>query len=150
MKNITIIGTSHIAKESVEAVKKYIEEKKTDIVAVELDKKRFYGLVKKKKSRIRFSDLRRIGVKGYLFALIGAYVSKKLGEIVKSMPGDEMLAAIKPAKKNNMKIVLIDRDIEITLARFSRFLTWKEKWRFVVDLFNGLIFRKKENINAFL
>ena len=41
--------------------------------------------------------------------------AKKLGKIVNTKPGDEMRAAIKLAKENNIKIALIDQRIEITL-----------------------------------
>lgn len=58
------------------------------------------------------------------------------------MPGSEMLTAIKAAKEVEAKIALIDQDIDITLLKFSKALTWKEKWNFVVDLAKGLIFRK--------
>ena len=40
-------------------------------------------------------------------------------------------------------MALIDQDIEITLARFSRFLTRMEKWNFVVDIFKALFFRER-------
>jgi len=43
-KNLTIIGTSHIARQSLEEVKSAIEKIKPDIIAIELDRKRYYGL----------------------------------------------------------------------------------------------------------
>ena len=55
-----------------------------------------------------------------------------------------MKEAIKLAKKNKIKVALIDQDIEITLKRFSKSLTWKEKWYILADIFKGVILRKKE------
>ena len=72
-----------------------------------------------------------------------SYASKKLGNVVGATPGDEMLTAIKEAKKRNLEVALIDQDIEITLSRFSKALSWKEKWMFLKDIFNS-IFRKKK------
>ncbi|MBS3137666.1 TraB/GumN family protein [Candidatus Woesearchaeota archaeon] len=146
MNNIKILGTSHIAKQSVEDVRKAIEEFHPEIVAVELDSKRYLSLLdekKRKKSKFSFAAIPKIGLKGYLFGIIGSYASKKLGNVVGATPGDEMLTAIKEAKKRNLEVALIDQDIEITLSRFSKALSWKEKWMFLKDIFNS-IFRKKK------
>jgi pheromone shutdown-related protein TraB len=143
-KNLTIIGTSHIAKQSLEEVKKTIEEEKPDIIALELDKKRLYALMRRKKPKVSIYNIGRVGFKGFLFSLIGAWAEKKLGEIVGVSPGSEMKMAIRLAKRNKIKIALIDQDIEITLRKFSRTLSWREKWNFLMDLFNAFILRKKE------
>lgn len=140
--NLTIIGTSHIAKQSLDDVEREIKEGKPDIVALELDKRRLYGLFHKP-GKIRIYDIKRIGIKGFIFSLIGAWAEKKLGKIVGVSPGSEMKKAVILAKKNKMKIALIDQDIEITLKRFSKSLTWKEKWNFVVDIVKAVVFRKK-------
>lgn len=146
INNLEIIGTSHIAKESSEKIKKTIEEKKPEIVAIELDKKRYLSLTskEKKKSKIKLSDIRRIGVKGFLFSIFGGWIQKKLGKFVGVDPGIDMLTAIKFAQKNHAKIALIDQDIEITLKKLSKYLTWKEKFRFLMDIIKAFIFRKSE------
>ena len=143
-KNLKIIGTSHIAKESLEEVKKAIEDDNPDIVALELDKRRLYALMHNQKSKVKLRDILKIGFKGYFFSLIGAWAEKKLGDIVGVPPGSEMKQAVKLAKKQKAKIALIDQDIEITLKRFSQTLTWREKWNFVIDIIKAVIFRKKE------
>ena len=137
-KNLTIIGTSHIAKQSIQEVKNVIEKTKPDIIALELDKKRFFSLTSKTKRKLKLRDITKLGVKGFLFNLIGAWAEKKLGNIVRVEPGSEMLTAIKLAKKNKIKIALIDQDIEITLKKLSKRLTWKEKGRFVIDIFKSI------------
>jgi len=143
-KNLTLIGTSHIARQSIKEVREAIESNNPDIVAVELDAKRLYAMQQKTTSRLSVFDIGRIGLQGYLFTLIGGYVQKKLGNIVNVKPGSDMMAAINTAKKIKADIALIDQDIEITLKRFSKALSWKEKWRFVVDIFNGIFFKKRE------
>ena len=143
--NLILVGTSHIAKESIKEVEQKILDEKPDIVCLELDRKRYHALMsKKKQSRITFYDVRRIGIKGFIFSLIGAWAEKKLGNLVGVSPGSEMVKAIRLAKKNKIKIALIDQDIEVTLQNFSKSLTWKEKWNFLVDLFNAFVLRKKE------
>lgn len=140
--NLIILGTSHIAKQSLEEVEKAIKENKPDIIALELDRKRLYSLFKRP-SRIRIYDIRRIGIKGFIFSLIGAWAEKKLGSMVGVAPGSEMKRAIKLARKNGLKIALIDQDIEVTLRRFSKSLTWREKWNFIVDIAKALFAKNK-------
>lgn len=133
-KNLILLGTSHIAKQSIEEIKDLIEKEKLDIIALELDYIRFKSLLTKKKRKIRIRDIKKIGVTGFLFNIIGAWSEKKLGKLVKVSPGSEMLAAIKLAKKKKINIVLIDQDIRITLRKLSKNMGWKEKLRFITDL----------------
>ena len=141
-KTLTIIGTSHIAKQSIEEVKSAFKEIKPGIVALELDEKRFAALRYKKKRKAGLRDILRIGLKGYLFSLIGGFVSRKLGKLVGVVPGSEMITAINLAKKNKTRVALIDQDIEITLKRFSRYFSWKEKFNFIADFFKGIFVRE--------
>ena len=143
-KNLIIIGTSHIAKQSLEEVEKAILEGKPDIVALELDKKRLYSMFNKREGKISIYNIRRVGIKGFIFALIGAWAGKKLGKLVGVSPGSEMKIAVKLAKKHNIELALIDQDIEITLQRLSKSLTWREKWNFVADIAKAFFARKKE------
>lgn len=144
MTQLILIGTSHIAQQSIREIEKAITEQKPDLVAVELDSRRFQALLSQEKNKIRLTDVFKVGLKGYLFALIGSYLQKKLGKMVGVDPGAEMLTAIKLAKKYNLPLALIDQDIAVTLSRFSQTLTWQERFRFVVDIFKGLLFPKKQ------
>ena len=143
-KNLTIIGTSHIAKQSLLEVERAIEESKPDIVALELDSKRLYSLMNREKSKISIYNIRRVGLKGFIFSLIGAWAEKKLGKLVGVAPGSEMKKAVMLARKNKLKIALIDQDIEITLRRFSKALTWKEKWNFIADIVKQIFAGNRE------
>ena len=143
-KNLSIIGTSHIARQSVNSVKNTILKEKPDIIALELDKNRLYGLMHDQKRKISISAIPKIGFKGFLFSWVGSIIQKKLGDYVGVAPGSEMKTAVRLAKKQKARIALIDQNIEITLKRFSKALTWKEKWRLLVDIFNGVVLRKNE------
>ncbi len=133
-KNIILLGTSHIAKQSIEEIKYLIEKEKPDLIALELDYIRFRSLLTKKKRKIKLKDISKIGFTGFLFNIIGAWSEKKLGKLVKVSPGSEMLTAIKIAKKEKINIVLIDQDIRITLRKLSKNMGWREKLRFIGDL----------------
>lgn len=140
--HLEIIGTSHISPESLKKVEQTILDKKPQIIAIELDAKRLYALIHKGKERISFRDIRNVGLKGWLFAIIGAWAEKKLGAKAGVAPGSEMLKAVAAAQQVGAKIALIDQDINITLQRFSKALTWKEKFTFAADLFKGVVLKK--------
>lgn len=145
---ITIIGTSHIAKESVEKIKAAFVEK-PDIVAIELDAQRLQALTTKKRRRMTLRDIRYVGLTGFFFMLLGHWAEHKLGNSVGVKPGADMLTAYRIAKKNKVKVALIDQQIAITLKRLTKEITWREKWRFMVDLWNGIILKKQEHIQGF-
>ena len=145
-KNLTIIGTSHIARESIEEVTKAISTEKPEIVALELDLRRFHALLNPR-PKMKLRDIRMLGVKGWLLNLIGSWAEAKMGKLVGVKPGTEMKTAIMLAAKTNAKVVLIDRDITITLKRLTTEITWREKSRFIADIFKALLFRKAPEIN---
>ncbi|MBI1936218.1 TraB/GumN family protein [Candidatus Woesearchaeota archaeon] len=143
-KNLVFLGTSHIAKQSLDEVKKAIEGEKPDIVALELDRKRMVALMQEGPRKIDWKNIGRVGLKGFLFSLFGAWAEKKLGKLVGVAPGSEMRQAIRIAKKSGIKIALVDQDIEITLQRLTGAFTLKEKWNFFADIFKALFKRKME------
>lgn len=141
-KNLRVIGTSHIAVQSINEVKEAMAKLKPDIVALELDKLRFVALVSKRKPKLGWRELKELGLKGFLFNAIGAWVEKKLGKMVGVKPGAEMLTAVKLAVGQKAKIALIDRDIRITIRNLFNYLTWREKFRFIGDIFGGIFLRR--------
>ena len=143
-KNLNIIGTSHIARQSIDSVKNTIIDERPDIIALELDKNRLYGFMHNQKRRLSIKDIPKIGFKGFLFSWIGSIIQKKIGDYVGVAPGSEMKTAVRLAKKQKARIALIDQNIETTLRRFSRALTWKEKLNLFADFFKGAVLRKNE------
>ena len=142
---ITIIGTSHISPESVKLVKKTIKEEKPEIVAIELDTRRYQHLVHNDDSgkRPSLKLIRQIGVTGYVITVFGGWLQKKLSQMTGSSPGSEMMAAVNAGSKEGSVIAFIDRDIAITLKRLSKEITWKEKFRFLWDMISSPFRRKK-------
>ena len=117
---------------------------KPDILALELDSSRLVALTSRKKQSTDIFSLMRVGFNGFIFMILGRWAQKVLGKMVGVKPGSEMLAAIKIAKRQKLPIALIDQDIGITLSRFSKALTVKEKLRILKDLISGAIFRRDE------
>lgn len=141
---IHIIGTSHIAKDSIGEIKNAITTYQPDIVAVELDIERAKALFSKEKPKIGFSAIGKVGLQGFIFAKLGQNMQQKLGKWVGVEPGSEMKTAIELAKKNNLEVALIDQPINITLKNFSKAFTWREKFRFLGEVAVSLITPKRQ------
>ena len=135
INNIYLLGTSHVAEESVKQVKKYFNEINPDMMAVELDKNRLYALQHNVKRPKNLDLLRQLGLGGFLFFVFGEFAQKKIGKILKINPGTDMLTAFNIARKNNINIALIDRDIQITLRRFSKNFKFKELIKIIFSVF---------------
>ena len=144
MDKVKIIGTSHIAKQSVDEIKSTVNEWKPDIVALELDLQRAAALMSEQKSKVTLAMILQIGVKGYIFAKVGQFVQQKLGKMVGVSPGSEMKTALNLARKEKLEVAFIDQPIKITLKNFSKYLSWKEKFRFFWDMIKGLVSPKKQ------
>ncbi len=140
MKDIIIIGSSHISRDSAIEVKKTIKEIKPDFVALELDKQRIRALISGKEEQPSIKLIKHIGFGGYLFLKIGKFIEKKLGNIVGTKPGIEMKQAIKSAKEHNCKIALIDQNIQITLKKLSKEFKIRQ---ILKDIIKSLFKKKK-------
>jgi len=127
---LKIIGTSHIAKESIETVKRVIEETKPDCVAIELDPKRFFALTHAQQS----GEKRKLGLRYGVTIWLFGWFQQSLGKTVGVFPGSEMLAAVEAAKRVGAKIVLIDMDIEETFRGIMR-VPLREKLKLFFGIF---------------
>ncbi len=134
--NLRLLGTAHIATSSVEAVRSQIEAYKPDIVAVELCKSRYDTLVNDR--RLDKESLLRVIKEGKApMVLLQSMLSaeqRKLGMDEGQQPGAELLAAVKAADEAGCEVVLVDRDIQITLRRAWKSMRFREKWRLLLSL----------------
>lgn len=137
MAHITILGTSHIAQQSVTSIKQAFLKTDPDIVCVELDKNRLHALLTEQKPNYSPAMIAHVGITGYLFAIIGGFLQQKLGRVVNMQPGADMKQAALLAKNNNKQILLLDRDIALTLKRLSQQLTMRERFRLLGDFLFG-------------
>ena len=139
-RNLTIIGTSHIARESIDEIKAFFEDGKPEIAAIELDPQRYLALTSGKRQKPSIFTLPQVGLHGFLFLVLGHWAQGALGRMVGVEPGSEMLATIKQAKKHKVPLALIDQDIQITLRRFST-IPFGEKARLIWDVVAGVFSR---------
>jgi len=143
--NIILVGTSHVAVESLKKVEQAIDTIKPEIIALELDKNRLFSLLSDEKKRFNFIDFFRLGPKIYILNMIGAMIESRIGKMVNIKPGSEMKLAFELANKHNSKIALIDQDVRITLKRLTKKITFKEKFNILKDLFKA-VFNKSKSI----
>ena len=118
-REIFLIGTAHISRESVDLVRQVIAGERPDCVCVELDEKRYEALAKRKTWELL--DLREIIRKKQLSTLlinmVLASYQKRLGDQMGVKPGTELLEAVQEAEKYGIPVALCDRDVRVTLRR---------------------------------
>lgn len=150
---LKIIGTAHVSQDSVDEVREAILEDQPEVVAVELDRGRYTRLMQERAgieiddtisvSKIIKED--KVGV--FIATSILSYFQNKIGADVEVAPGSEMMGAIEAAEEIGCKIVLIDRDINITLQRVLNKMTFMEKAKFVFTCISAFITGEDEEIN---
>ena len=141
--NLILVGTSHIAKDSVRNVEETILAEKPDIVAVELDHARLHALLSNEKPRFSLGMLRVMGLTGFVFFAIGGFLQRKLGKLIGAVPGQEMKTAVETARQKGIRVALIDQPLNITMNDISA-ITAGEKLKLARDLILGLTGIEKE------
>ena len=130
-REIILVGTAHVSRDSADLVKKVIEQEKPDCVCVELDQKRYEALSQKK--RWDSLDLKQIiknkQLSTLVVNLILASYQKKLGAKLGVLPGAELLEAVKAANESKVPVALCDREVRITLRRaWYKTSVWKKSY----------------------
>lgn len=136
-KEIILIATAHVSKESAELVKQVIEEEKPDSVCVELDEER-YKNIRNPKSWENTDIIKVIKTKRVGFLLANLALSsyqKKMAKKLGSPVGGEMIQGINSAEEIGATLVLADRNIQTTFLRIWRKLGIWEKTKLLTGLF---------------
>ncbi len=118
-RTIILVGTAHVSRESVDEVRRVIEEESPDRVCVELDEGRHTSLTQGTSwQNLNVGKVIREG-KGFLLManLLLASFQRRLGSELGVRPGEEMLAAIRAAEEKGIPFSLCDRNIQVTLRR---------------------------------
>ncbi len=118
-REILLVGTAHVSRESVEEVRSLILAERPDRVCVELDASRHRSLTEGERWRgLDLVQVLRQG-KGFLLAaqMALAAFQRRLGLDLGVRPGEEMIAAMAAADSAGIPYSLCDRDIQVTLKR---------------------------------
>ena len=144
-KEIYLVKTAHVSKNSINDVKECIGEVKPDAICIELDEDRY----KKISDPEKWSDTDIVKVikekkVGFLLVnLILASFQRRMAINMDSNSGGEMLEGIKQVKELNVPLVLADRPIKTTFSRIWNSLGLYEKSKLLVSII-GSIFDDEE------
>jgi pheromone shutdown-related protein TraB len=139
-REIFLVGTAHVSKNSVEEVRRVIDEVQPDTVCVELDKTRHEALVDESRWQ-RLDIFQVIKQKKVLMLMASLALSsyqRRLGDKLGVKPGAEMLAALEKAAEIKAEVVLADRDIQATLKRTWAKLSFWSKAKVTGGLITAL------------
>ena len=125
----TLLGTAHVSRASVDAVRAAIASGDYDSVAVELDAGRLQSLTDPDTlSRLDLVKVIREG-KTHLFAanLALAAYQRRLAEQLGVEPGEELKAGALDAQARGLPVHLIDREVGLTFKRALQSLGWWQR-----------------------
>ena len=135
--HLTLLGTAHVSRVSAEQVRKLIQSGEYDAVAIELCRNRFNALIDPKflSQMDLFSVIWQNRAYMVIASLALSAYQQRLADQFGIEPGAEQRAAIRLAREHDIPLLLIDREIGVTLKRISANLGWWKR----IGLFAGLL-----------
>ena len=118
-REIILVGTAHISRESINEVSEIIRGERPDLICVELDAGRYASITQKESwENLNMVKVFREG-KGFLLManLVLAGFQRRMGAELGVKPGEEMKAALDIAGELGIPHALCDREMQITLRR---------------------------------
>ncbi|MDX9785603.1 MAG: TraB/GumN family protein [Desulfobacterales bacterium] len=135
-KEIVLIGTAHVSRESARLVQELIAEEQPDTVCVELCDSRYQTI--RQSEQWRDTDIIKIIKEKKAFLLLSNLLlssfQKRIAEKLDVRPGQEMITAIESAEAVGADIHLADREIRVTLARTWRLMSLWDKLKLMFQL----------------
>jgi pheromone shutdown-related protein TraB len=135
-KEVILLGTAHVSKESAKLVASVVEEEKPDTVCIELCEPRYQSI--RQKNRWQNMDIVKVIKEKKAFLLLSnllmASLQKRIAQKLDVKPGAEMIAAIETAEKVGAQVHLADRDIRITLSRIWRVMSFWNKLKILFQV----------------
>lgn len=142
---ITLLGTAHVSRASADKVRELLTTGDYDAVAVELCPSRHGAILDPETlARLDLFQVLRSGRAPMVAAslALGAY-QQRLAEQFGIEPGAEMRAALLCAKAAHLPVLLIDRDVGITLRRTYRNVTWWRRAGLLAGLLASVLSREQ-------
>ncbi|MCF3943976.1 TraB/GumN family protein [Oceanobacillus alkalisoli] len=118
-KEIILVGTAHVSKQSAEQVKDVIEEERPDAVCIELDEQRYQSITDGNKWQETdiFKVIKQKKASLLLMNLAISSFQKRMAKQFGINAGQEMIQGIESAKDVGAELVLADRNIQVTFSR---------------------------------
>ncbi|MEK3979525.1 TraB/GumN family protein [Psychrobacillus sp. FSL K6-2836] len=136
-KEIILIGTAHVSRQSAEQVKEVIDREQPDSVCIELDEQRYQSIIDNNKWK-QTDIFKVIKDKKATLLLMNLAISSFQNRMAKQFdikPGQEMIQGIASAKENGAELVLADRNIQTTFSRIWHNLGWTGKSQLLTSVF---------------
>jgi len=142
---VTLLGTAHVSKASADKVQELIATQKYDAVAVELCPSRHKAIVNP--DAMAKMDLFQV-IKNGQASMVAASLAlgafqQRMAEQFDIEPGAEMRVAIKDAQAAQLPVLLIDREIGITLKRIYHNVPWWKRLALFAGLIESVISKEK-------
>lgn len=142
---ISVLGTAHVSRTSAEKVRELLATGEFDAVAVELGEGRYRKLTQPDSHRDM--DLFKVLKEGKAAMAVaslalGAF-QQRTAEHLDIEPGADMRAAIEEANKAGYPVLLIDRDIGVTLKRIYRNVPFMRRMHLFAGLLLSVVSREK-------
>ena len=137
----TLLGTAHVSRSSADEVERLLESGDFDAVAIELDADRHAAIVDPDRwKRLDLFQIFRQGKAGAVMAslALGAF-QQRLADQMGIQPGQEMRVAIEAADRQDLPLLLVDRDIGVTLRRVYRNIPWWRRPVLMAGLFASIL-----------
>jgi len=142
---VTLLGTAHVSRTSAEAVEALLDTGEYDAVAVELCPSRYRALLDPEAlARMDLLKVIREGKAAMAAAqlALGAY-QQRLAEQFGIEPGAEMRAAVDSARGKSLPVLLIDREIGVTLKRVLNNVVWWKRAGLFAALLASVVSREE-------
>ncbi|WP_407269440.1 TraB/GumN family protein [Radiobacillus sp. PE A8.2] len=135
-KEVILIGTAHVSKQSADLVKEVIEAEKPDSVCIELDEQRYKSIMEGNnwKDMDIFQVIKEKKATLLLMNLAISSFQKRMAKQLGIQAGQEMIQGIESAKEVDAKLVLADRNIQITFARIWNNVGFKGKLQLLMQI----------------
>lgn len=135
--SVTLLGTAHISKASVDKVQELLASRQYDAVAVEICESRYKNIITP--NALSEMDISEVIRKGQAFRMVAMLIlggyQQRLAERLGVEPGAEIKAGVHFANEHQLPLALIDREISLTLRRLYSGMSW---WRKIL-MFNTLL-----------
>ncbi|GAB3053704.1 TraB/GumN family protein [Virgibacillus ainsalahensis] len=146
-KELILIGTAHVSRDSAQQVKEVIEAESPDSVCIELDEGRYNSIMEdnKWKDMDIFKVIREKKATLLLMNLAISSFQNRMAKQFGISPGQEMIQGIESAKEADAELVLADRNIQTTFSRIWRNIGLKGKAMLLMQVIGGIF--SKETIS---
>ena len=146
-RKIILVGTAHVSAESLEDVKKSIDEMHPDHVCVELDEQR----LKKLEDGQTWSgtDIKNVIRRGQGFMLMAnlalSSFQRRMSADTGISPGEEMKTAVEACRAKGLSFTCADRPVQTTLSRAWKMSSLWSKLKLLSALIASVLSRESSS-----